>query len=161
MSAHNPATLGYAVRRLEHVRNLLADLDKEAPGRYGRNPAALDWARTLNRAILQGHTPGTLRRFLQDNHLNDVETLQANLHLDDAEVSSVTGLWAPGPRTVDARTRKTSATLDGSTRDYAGVTTFLATDNLYVGYGSWGAHGVQLIVYRTVSDADPAIGRVD
>ena len=149
MSAHNPATLGYAVRRLEYVRNLLSDLDKKAR-HNGGNPAALEWARTVNRAILHGHTPGTLRRFLQHNHLNTVETLKANLNLDAAVISTFTVLWAPGPRTIDSQTRKTSATLDGSTREYAGVTTFLATDTLYVGYASWGKDALQLIIYRTV-----------
>lgn len=138
MGAHNAATLAAARDRIIAVR----DSVREASG------ATADWAGILDRALIA--TPGgTIKAWMQAHHDDEIQTFQTTIkvaHFGQAIIEPIDDWWIPGARRVDAA-RATRVLLDGSEREYAGVTTFIATEDLYVGFGKWGDDRVQLIVY--------------
>lgn len=135
MSAHNAATLETARRRAEAAARML----DQVGGTW--------WADQIRAALAGPQTHGSLRKWMETRHGQDVETLQVIVPLKDGGIAGYAGLWMPGHRTVDA-SRATRVILDGSHRNYAGVTTTAATDAVYVGFAKWG-DDVQLIVYAT------------
>ena len=135
MAAPNAATLETARRRADAAARML-DM---AGGPW--------WADQIRAALAGPSTHGSLRKRMEAPPGQDVETLQVTVRLRDGELAGYAGLWTPGHRAVDA-SRATRVILDGSQRDYAGVTTTAATDTVYVGFAKWG-DDVQLIVYAT------------
>ena len=132
MGAHNLATLDTAIRRATSLRDGL---------KASLTPASQAWAGVLTHALEQPHG-GTLKEWFSRHDGRAVDTLQATLQSD---ADGFRNLWAPGHRVVDAHTRKTYVTLDGSRRDYADVTT-LTAGHYYVGFAKWG-QGVQILIY--------------
>lgn len=140
---HNTATATYAARRIAAIRDALA-----APANAD-NPAARLYARILGHALTVGHTRGSLKEWMRYHHGASINTFQVNVHLDGAEVSALRHAWMPGSRKLDAETRKTGAILDGSIRDYAGVTTFYVDNTTYIGFSRLGSDAVQLVLHTT------------
>lgn len=136
MSAHNAATLAYAIRRAEFVASKL-----EAT----QNDAAHQWAADIREAI-QAPAGGTLRRFMAEHEGGKLDSLYATITLDGAEAAGVRNVWAPVDRTVEARA--TFARLDGSRVDYAGITTLVSTGSAYIGFEVEGTD-IRLVAYRT------------
>ena len=138
MGAHNAATLEVARRRTEMVRDALSR-------RESSDTVAHWWADVLDQALnVERGTIGTLRAWMQNAHDWPVDTLQVTIRCGREDV--IATYWSPGSRRVDA-TRATRAVLDGSSRDYAGVTTFVATEQTYVGFAAFGPEHVQLLIY--------------
>lgn len=137
MGAHSAATLDYARRRTQYVIDRLKGSDSEV---------AQHWAHTLEQALLRP-TGGTLRDFIgRAFHNGDrLNTFQVIIHLDGAEVSHLTGMWAPAPRDVTFYS-PTFFKLGDSRRDYAGVVT-LTADDIYIGFAKHGNDAVQMIAY--------------
>lgn len=136
MGAHNATTREYARRRVQYVIDRLSDA--------AETPAQTHWVDALQQA-LAAPSGGTLKAWMQAHEDQKIETLQVTLRLIDAEVDSLSDAWSPGPRLVDA-SRAASVRLNGSTRDYAGVTTMAATEYVYVGFAKWGSD-VQMLCY--------------
>lgn len=138
MGAHNAATLAVARDRIAAVRDRL----REATGETA------DWAGILDRALI-AEPGGTLKAWMQAHHDAEVKTFQTTIKValyGQPVIELIDDWWIPGARRVDAA-RATRVVLDGSEREYAGVTTFVATEDLYVGFGKWGDDRVQLIVF--------------
>lgn len=134
MGAHDLATLAYAQARTERVRDhVLARVGRDAP-----------WAHALASVIDQPATVGRLRPWMQAHHGERIDTLQVGIEPVTERIVSV---WAPVDRLVDA-SRATRVLLDGSSREYAGVITYRANENVYVGFTTWGER-VVLLAYRT------------
>lgn len=139
MGAHNAATLDVARRRTEAVRDYL---------RGWQNNEDQSWADLLDRALALA-PGGTLKSWMQRHHGQKIKTFQTTIaiSLDGKPILEVDAPWIPGTRLVDAA-RATRVTLDGSSRDYAGVTTFVAGD-VYVGFASWGENKIQFLAYAS------------
>lgn len=140
MGAHSAATLDTARKRVELVRDALAR-------RPESDTVAHKWADALGMALDEDRrsTIGRLRAWMEHNHDWPVDTLQVNI--DCGKTDSIASFWTPGTRRVDA-SRATRAVLNGSSRDYAGVITFYADDDLYVGFASLSTpNRVQMLVY--------------
>lgn len=127
MGAHNSSTEHYARRRAEYAANILDSIPESKDNGVGEY-----WARSI-REGLEARTGGTLRAWIQDHDGDAVDTLQVDILLDQAEPAGLVNGWAPGARRISAE-RKTYALLGGSRRDYAGVTTLVATDRVYIGF---------------------------
>lgn len=142
MGAHNAATLDVARQRTQAVRDMLAENTE--------NPSNVFWVEYLDLALAEPKRGGTLKAWMQHAHDQVIDTLQATMTIvtEDGCAPDVrnVGLWAPGARRVDAA-RATRVLLDGSERAYAGVTTFVSTDRIYVGFAKWGETAVQMLVY--------------
>lgn len=137
MGAHSPATLDVARQRVSAVRDQLSELADDTP-----------WVARLD-AALAAVPGGTLKAWMTQHHDQTVETLQTTIrvsHFGQPLNEPIGDWWTPGPRKVDAA-RATRVVLDGSDREYRGVTTFVATDSVYVGFAAWGADRVQMLVY--------------
>ncbi|QXN74020.1 hypothetical protein SEA_BLAB_94 [Microbacterium phage Blab] len=172
MGAHNQSTLAVARDRANAVVTLL----KEYPGddhvaqywideietilETGRTEGTLKaWMQrhdgdpidTLQTTIRVAYPVTTCER--HGGEWGDDETCQRCTDIDGkARRAPLVGViepgrpWAPGSRRVDAA-RATRVVLDGSSRDYAGVTTFLVTERGYIGFASFGEDAVQMLVY--------------
>lgn len=144
MGAHSPATLGVARDRTEAVHKMLADM----AAADGMDLASHTWSETLGFILKNGETRGTLKEWMKRHDGEPVDTLQVTIRVarDGQGVIEPGKPWAPGSRRVDAA-RAACVLLDGSRRDYAGVTTFLTDETTYVGFAGWGDDSVQLIVF--------------
>lgn len=152
MGAHNAATLDVARARSEAVVTLL----KEYPG---DDHVAQYWVDEIETILTEGRTTSTLKAWMQRHHDEPIDTLQTTIRVArefpvrNSEIVSAKSAvieperpWAPGSRRVDA-SRATRVLLNGSSRDYAGVTTFLVTERGYIGFASWGKDAVQMLVF--------------
>lgn len=146
MGAHNAATLDVARQRTEKVRDVLKEQSDNDDG----DQASWMWLNTIDAALERGTTTGTLRAWMTAHHDAPIDTLQATIRVVNEDGTRgdivVEKLWAPGSRRVDA-TRAATVLLNGSRRDYAGVTTFLTSDSVYVGFASFGKDRVQMLVF--------------
>lgn len=136
---HNAATLEYARRRLEFVTSKL-------------NPES-SWHATLTEATRLARESDSVRRGSLKSWIDEgreLETLQLDVKLSDAEPAGIANVWVPSARLVDG-VAATYFTLNGSRRDFAGVTTLLASDSIYVGFDGKGDDRVGLIIYRVLS----------
>lgn len=142
MGAHSAATLDVARQRVEAVRDRL--------GQNTENPSNVFWFEYLDLALNDPQRSGTLKAWMQRAHDQVIDTLQVTIDVvtEDGKQGDIRirDHWAPGARRVDAA-RATRVLLDGSTRDYAEVTTFIATDRIYIGFTSWGKDAVQMLVF--------------
>ncbi|WNT45348.1 hypothetical protein SEA_BABYDOTZ_95 [Microbacterium phage BabyDotz] len=152
MAAHNQATLGVARDRAQSVVNQL----RAYPG---DDHVAQYWVDEIETILETGRTEGTLKAWMQRHDGDPIDTLQTTIRVardeptgDPFDPVREVGVieparpWAPGSRRVDAA-RATRVVLDGSSRDYAGVTTFLVTERGYIGFASFGPDAVQMLVY--------------
>lgn len=141
MGAHNTATLDVARDRAKAVITLLQEY-------RGDDHVAEYWRDEIQTILEQGRTEGTLKAWMQRHDGEPIDTLQTTIKVARAGsgVIEPERPWAPGSRRVDA-TRAATVLLDGSRRDYAGVTTFLVTERGYIGFASWGDDAVQMLVY--------------
>ncbi|QUE25390.1 hypothetical protein SEA_FIZZLES_96 [Microbacterium phage Fizzles] len=149
MGAHNAATLAVARDRAQAVVNLL----REYPG---TDHVAEYWRDEIENILENGVTEGTLRAWMERHDGEPIDTLQTTikvvLKLADSDRNALVPTiepqrpWAPGSRRVDA-TRAACVLLNGSRRDYAGVTTFLVTERGYIGFAKFGDDAVQMLVY--------------
>lgn len=148
MGAHNTATLGVARDRANAVITLL----KEYPG---DDHVAQYWVDEIESILEDGRTEGTLKAWMQRHDGDPIDTLQTTIRVvrdggqhERIPIAVIEPLrpWAPGSRRVDAA-RATRVVLDGSSRDYAGVTTFLVTERGYIGFTAFGPESVQMLVY--------------
>lgn len=80
-------------------------------------------------SVLASPASGTMSAWFQARHGSAVTTVQV-----DKRNGSV---WAPIGRVVDARSRKTSVSLNGSSRDYRGMRVEHATDTELVVSDDW------------------------
>lgn len=146
MGAHNAATLEVARERAEKVRDILKEQSDNDDG----DQASWTWFNTIDTALERGTTTGTLRGWMTEHDGMPIDTLQATIRVvtEDGTRGDIVieKLWAPGSRRVDA-TRAATVLLNDSRRDYAGVTTFLTSDSVYVGFASYGKDRVQMLVY--------------
>lgn len=152
MGAHNQSTLGVARDRANAVITLL----KEYPG---DDHVAQYWIDEIETILETGRTEGTLKAWMKRHDGDPIDTLQTTIRVarefpvKNSEIVSAKSSviepgrpWAPGSRRVDAA-RATRVVLDGSSRDYAGVTTFLVTERGYIGFASFGPDAVQMLAY--------------
>lgn len=153
MGAHNAATLDVARDRAQAVVALL----KTYPG---DDHVAQHWVEEIEDILENGSTTSTLKAWMTRHDGEPIDTLQTAIRVarDVQEipergtparrVSTIEpqAPWAPGSRRVDA-TRSACVLLNGSRRDYAGVTTFLVTERGYIGFVSWGPDAVHMLVY--------------
>jgi hypothetical protein len=134
MGAHSAASNEYAARRLAYVVGKL-------------NPLS-EWHSVLSDVLEAGATGGTLKGWINEGA--ELATLQLDVQLDDADAVGIGNVWVPSARIVDG-VAGSFFTLNGSRRDFAGVVTFAAHPNVYVGFTSAGNDRVGLIVYRVLS----------
>lgn len=134
MGAHNSVTREYADRLLRHVA---AKINQRS-----------SWAGLLDAIIERGHVSGSLKNWIREGM--ELETLQLDVKLDGAEPDGIANVWVPGARIVD-HAGPTFLHLNGSRRDYAGVTTYAATSDYYVGFTGSSKDRVSLIIYRVLS----------
>lgn len=141
MGTHNQLTLAVARDRTNAVVTLL----KEYPG---DDHVAQYWVDEIEHILEAGRTEGTLKAWMKRHDGDPIDTLQTAIvvAVDGRGVIEPQRPWAPGSRRVDA-TRAACVLLNGSRRDYAGVTTFLVTERGYIGFASWGGDAVQMLVY--------------
>lgn len=141
MGAHNQSTLAVARDRANAVITLL----KEYPG---YDHVAQYWVDEIEHILETGRTEGTLKAWMKRHDGDPIDTLQTTIRIADEGRAIIEPArpWAPGSRRVDAA-RATRVVLDGSSRDYAGVTTFLVTERGYIGFASFGPDAVQMLVY--------------
>lgn len=153
MGAHNAATLDVARDRAQAVVALL----KTYPG---DDHVAQHWVEEIEDILENGRTMSTLKAWMSRHNGEPIDTLQTTIRVarDVQEIPErgtparrVSTIeperpWAPGSRRVDAA-RATRVVLGESSRDYAGVTTFLVTERGYIGFASWGPDAVQMLVY--------------
>lgn len=141
MGAHNAATLDVARERAQSVVSVL----REYPG---ADHVAEYWRDEIEDILENGSTTGTLKAWMQAHHDEPIDTLQTTIRVarDGQGVIEPGRPWAPGSRRVDAA-RATRVVLNGSEREYAGVTTFLVTERGYIGFAKWGDDAVQMLVY--------------
>ncbi|QNL30065.1 hypothetical protein SEA_CASEND_98 [Microbacterium phage Casend] len=141
MAAHNQATLGVARDRVQSVVNQL----RAYPG---DDHVAQYWVDEIETILETGRTEGTLKAWMQRHDGDPIDTLQTTIRVADGGQAIIEPArpWAPGSRRVDAA-RATRVVLDGSSRDYAGVTTFLVTERGYIGFTAFGPESVQMLVY--------------
>lgn len=140
MGAHNAATLDVARQRAEKVRDDLRARESDHVAEW--------WADQIELGLERGRTTGTLKAWMQAHDGEPVDTLQVTIVVarDGHSVIEPERPWAPGSRRIDA-TRAAVVLLNDSRRDYAGVTTFLTEEKIYVGFAKWGADRVQMLVY--------------
>ena len=126
------------------------DIDRRAVGdlmhylaRRSDNPVARQWDSAL-RDVLYLPAKGTARAWMQAHDAAPVSTLQARVHTS----GDVSGVWVPGPRTVDA-SRASSVSLGGSTRDYRGMRVVAAGPDVLVAVAQWDEDHVHVCVYTT------------
>lgn len=119
------------------------------------NPAS-SWHGTLARIIERGRTQGSLKKWIAG--VDSFETLQLSVSFDPAtgEPASIGSVWAPGVRVI--RSVKSTYFTSGesySRRDFAGMVTFAATADYWLGFDTdQGANRVGLVIYRrTPQDA--------
>lgn len=136
--AHSVATRIAAQQRVELVHTHLT-------GQPGEDTVSAFWAEQLD-AVANAPTGGTLKQWMTDAHDENVDTLQVTLRSGEGDQWFITDFWTPGVRRVDAA-RATRVLLNGSEREYAGVTTYLMTERVYVGFAKWGNDAVQMVVY--------------
>ena len=134
MGAHNAVTLHAADRRLRHVA---AKINRQS-----------SWAGLLDTIIERGHVSGSLKNWIHEGA--ELETLQLDVKLDAGEPVAIANVWVPGARIVD-HAGPTFLHLNGSRRDYAGVTTYAAAPEYYVGFTAGPRGSVSLIIYRVLS----------
>lgn len=148
MGAHTTATLSAARDRAQAVVALL----KEYPG---DDHVAQYWVDEIESILEDGRTEGTLKAWMQRHDGDPIDTLQTTITVArDGGLSEPMWVsvieprrpWAPGSRRVDA-TRAACVLLDGSRRDYTGVTTFLVTERGYIGFAKFSDNAVQMLVY--------------
>lgn len=141
MGAHNHLTLDIARDRANAVVGLL----KEYPG---YDQVAQYWVDEIEHILETGRTEGTLKAWMKRHDGYPIDTLHTTILVarDGQGVIEPQRPWAPGVRRVDA-TRAACVLLNGSRRDYAGVTTFLVTERGYIGFASFGEDTVQMLVY--------------
>ncbi|QNJ55593.1 hypothetical protein SEA_PHINKY_102 [Microbacterium phage Phinky] len=148
MGTHSQLTLGVARDRANAVVTLL----KEYPG---DDHVAQYWVDEIEHILETGRTEGTLKAWMKRHDGDPIDTLQTAIIIaresglrDDSKVGVIEPQrpWAPGSRRVDA-TRAACVLLNGSRRDYAGVTTFLVTERGYIGFASFGDDTVHMLVY--------------
>lgn len=111
--------------------------------RRADNPTARMWDSAL-RDVLYLPATGTARAWMQAHDKALVSTLQARVHVS----GDVSGVWTPGPRTVDA-SRASSVSLDGSSRDYRGMRVVAAGPDVLVAVAPWGEDQVHICVYTS------------
>lgn len=135
MGAHNAATLKAAEDRLAYV--------------IKRLNAASEWHAILTNALAEPERGGSLKRWIAEGM--ELRTLQLDVILGGGEPVGISNVWVPDARIVDG-VAATYFTQNGSRRDFKGVVTLLARENLYVGFGdSMRRDAVALIVYRVLS----------
>lgn len=152
MGAHNQSTLAVARDRANAVVSLLKDYP-------GDDHVAQGWVDEIQDILDNGRTTSTLKAWMQRHDGEPIDTLQTTIRVARDEptgdlfnpVREVGTIepdrpWAPGSRRVDAA-RATRVVLGESSRDYAGVTTFLVTERGYIGFASFGKSAVQMLVY--------------
>lgn len=133
MSGHSLATLEAARQRIAYVTGKL-------------NPLS-SWRGTLEAILERGHVRGSLKNWVHEGM--ELDTLQVRLRLEDGDVVGLSDAWSPAARIVEDVTA-TFFTPGGSRRDFAGMVTYAATDDYWVGFDSWGKD-VVLVVYRRLS----------
>lgn len=133
MGAHNQATLAAARERIEYIRDNL-------------NPAA-SWHATLGEILDRGPASGTLKGWIRPG--TKIDTLHVGLKLMDSTPMDFLSVWSPGAREVH-EVRATFFRLGESMsrRDFAGMTTYAATDEYWVGFESIGRDNIGLVAYR-------------
>lgn len=144
MGAHNVATIATARERAEAVRDGLM-----AQFREDGYDVAHHWASEIQ-AALDAPRGGTLKAWMQRHHDEPVDTFQTTLVIarDGKGVIEYDRAqdWAVSARRVDA-SRATRVLLNGSTREYAGVTALTGSGRVFLGFASWGSDKVQMIVF--------------
>lgn len=133
MGAHNAATLAAAAERIEFVAGKM-------------NPLS-SWHGTLAAIVERGHVSGSLKNWVHEGM--ELDTLQVRIKLEDGKPAGLSDAWSPAARIVEDVTA-TFFTPGGSRRDFAGMVTYAATDDYWVGFDSWGKD-VVLVVYRRLS----------
>lgn len=139
MGAHNPATLEIARSRASlaswHLKQMTSDLD----------PMSL-WPGEIDAALRGVSEHGTLRAWMRAHDGARVRTLQVTMPLrpEGSVNEDEMRFWAQGPRIADAA-RAACVLLGGSRRDYAGVTTTVATQRQYIGFTQFGDALVMLV----------------
>ena len=141
MGAHSPATLTAALERVTLMHDWLAARPLDDTGAHW-------WADRITEATYAPRTAGTLKEWMQAHNAETVHTLQVTVDCGVTDQLRPGSLWVPGRRRIDAA-RATRVVLDGSTREYAGVTTTVATSRTYIGFAKWGTDAVQMLVYVT------------
>lgn len=141
MGAHNQSTLAVARDRANAVVGLL----KEYPG---YDQVAQYWVDEIEHILETGRTEGTFKAWMKRHDGDPIDTLQTTIRVAVEGRAIIEPLkpWAPGSRRVDA-SRAATVLLNGSRRDYAGVTTFLVTERGYIGFASLSEDAVQMLVY--------------
>lgn len=134
MGAHNPATLAAARQRIEYMRNQM-------------NPLA-SWHGTLTAVLDRGPVSGSIRKWIREGVT--VDTLQVDVKLDSGEPAGFYAPWAPQNRTCD-RVGSAFMHLNGSRRDFAGMVTYAATEDYWIGFAdSFQPDSITLICYRVI-----------
>lgn len=134
MGAHNAVTLHAADRRLRHVA---AKINQQS-----------SWADLLDTIIERGHVSGSLKNWVREGM--ELRTLQLDVKLDGGEPDGIANVWVPDARIVED-VAATYFVQNGSRRDFAGVTTFAATAEYYVGFTGGRPGRISLIIYRVLS----------
>ena len=133
MSGHSVAALEVARQWIAYVAGKLNPLNS--------------WHGTFEAIMERGHVRGSLKNWVHEGM--ELDTLQVRLSLGDGGVVGLSDAWSPAARIVEDVTA-TFFTAGGSRRDFAGIVTYAATDDYWVGFDSWGKD-IVLVVYRRLS----------
>ncbi len=132
MGAHNAATLAYAAKRVQFVAERLNTQSS--------------WSDTFAAIVAAEPRQIALKRWIAEGA--ELNTLQVHVHLENAEPVKLSSAWSPGSRIVET-VRASSFTFDtGSSREYAGLTCYAATDDYWIGFNKWNDSTVELVCYR-------------
>lgn len=108
-----------------------------------------DWHAILSAALSSQERGGSLKKWIEEGQ--ELETLQLSVVLEDGMPVGFRDVWKPGARLVD-HVAATFFTQNGSRRDFAGIYTLVASDNLYIGYdGVFLPDALKFVIYRVLS----------